>query len=85
MDWLDCPLVGVIPGKVSGAPLLKNTRLPAGAITSNYDSFRNQGLPRDAALSATLDCYRETGIENIKTILRYRATHTHQPGPENPH
>jgi uncharacterized protein (DUF433 family) len=27
-DWSYCPLVEVIPGKVSGAPLLKNTRLP---------------------------------------------------------
>jgi hypothetical protein len=27
LDWSDCPLVEVIPGKVGGAPLLKNTRL----------------------------------------------------------
>jgi hypothetical protein len=33
LDWSDCPLVEVIPGKVSGAPLLKNTRLPVDAIT----------------------------------------------------
>ena len=32
-DWSQCPLVEVIPGKVSGAPLLKNTRLPVDAIT----------------------------------------------------
>jgi len=27
VDWSQCPLAGVIPGKVSGAPLVKNTRL----------------------------------------------------------
>jgi len=33
IDWSQCSLVEVIPGKVSGAPLLKNTRLPVEAIT----------------------------------------------------
>jgi len=29
IDWSDCPVVEVVPGKVSGAPLLRNTRPPA--------------------------------------------------------
>ena len=33
VDWSECPLVEVIPGKVSGAPLLKDTRLPVEAVT----------------------------------------------------
>ena len=78
VDWSDCPLVEVIPGKVSGAPLLKNTRLPVEAITSNYDAFRDRGLSPDAAIDETLDCYPEAGADNIKAILNYRATHTYQ-------
>jgi hypothetical protein len=46
LDWSGCPLVEVIPGKVSGAPLLKNTRLPVDAITGNYDAFRDEGCRR---------------------------------------
>ena len=38
MDWADCPLVEVTPGKVSGAPLLKGTRLPADTVLSNYEA-----------------------------------------------
>jgi uncharacterized protein (DUF433 family) len=38
MDWSDCDLVEVVPGKVSGAPLLVGTRIPAEAITVNYES-----------------------------------------------
>jgi hypothetical protein len=34
----------VIPGKVSGDPLLKNTRLPVDAITGNYDAFRRASI-----------------------------------------
>ena len=78
VDWSDCPLVEVIPGKVSGAPLLKNTRLPVEAITSNYDAFRARGLSHDAAIVETVDCYPEAGIENIKAILSYRAMHSYQ-------
>jgi uncharacterized protein (DUF433 family) len=75
IDWSDCPLVEIVPGKVSGVPLLKNTRLPVDAITGNYDAFRDEGLAPDAAIAETLDCYPEAGIDTIKAILRYRAEH----------
>jgi uncharacterized protein (DUF433 family) len=75
VDWSDCELVEVIPGKVSGAPLLKNTRLPVAAITGNYDAFQDEGFSPDAALAETLDCYPEAGLETIREILRYRDAH----------
>ena len=78
VNWSECRLVEVIPGKVSGAPLLKNTRLPVDAITSNYDAFRGEGSSPEAAVAETLDCYPETGVDNIRAILSYRATHTYQ-------
>ena len=81
VDWSECPLVEIIPGKVSGAPLLKNTRLPVEAITGNYDAFRNEGLSSDAAIFETLDCYPEAGIDTIKAILQYRASHQLQVQP----
>ena len=37
MDRSDCPLIEVIAGKVSGVPLLKGARLPAGTILENYE------------------------------------------------
>jgi len=73
LDWTDCPLVEIIPGKVSGVPLLKNTRLPVDAITGNYDAFRDEGLSPEAAIAETLDCYPEAGREAIRAILQYRA------------
>lgn len=75
VDWSDCPLVEIIPGKVSGAPLLKNTRLPVDAITGNYDAFRSEGLSPDDAVAETLDCYPEAGADAIRAILRYRTEH----------
>lgn len=78
LDWSDCPLVEVIPGKVSGAPLLKNTRLPVHAITGNYDAFLDEGLSPDDAIAETLDCYPEAGLDAIRAILDYRAAHQFQ-------
>ena len=51
IDWSNCPLVEVIPGKVNGAPLLKSTRLPVVAITGNYDALRAEGLSSDDAIA----------------------------------
>ena len=64
--------VEVIPGKVSGVPLLRNTRLPVEAITGNYDAFRDEGLSPDSAINETLDCYPEAGRDTITAILNYR-------------
>ena len=36
--WIDCPLVETVPGKVSGRPVLKGTRMPADDIVGNYES-----------------------------------------------
>jgi uncharacterized protein (DUF433 family) len=81
VDWSDCPLIEVIPGKVSGSPLLKNTRLPVDAILGNFDAFREEGLSPDAAVAETLDCYPEAGLDNIKAIVHYRAAHQFQAQP----
>jgi len=81
VDWSECPLVEVIPGRVSGAPLLKNTRLPVEAVTGNYDAFRAEGLSPDAAIAETLDCYPETSVEAIHALLDYRTAHQFQAQP----
>jgi uncharacterized protein (DUF433 family) len=74
-DWSNCPVVEIVPGKASGAPLLKNTRLPVEAIVGNYDAFRDEGLSPEAAIEETLDCYPQAGLDNIKAVLDYRAAH----------
>jgi uncharacterized protein (DUF433 family) len=78
MNRSDCSLVEIIPGEVSSAPLLRNTRLPVEAITGNCDAFRDEGLSPDAAIAETLDCYPESGIDAIKAILDYRAAYQFQ-------
>jgi uncharacterized protein (DUF433 family) len=70
VDWADCPLVEVIPGKVSGVPLLKGTRLPADTIVENYDG----GSPVEE-ISENFDISEEI----IRYLLSYAAAHLRQP------
>jgi uncharacterized protein (DUF433 family) len=37
VDWSDCALVEVNPRKVSGASILKGTRVQADSIVQNYE------------------------------------------------
>jgi uncharacterized protein (DUF433 family) len=38
VDWSGCEVVEIVPGKVSGVPLLRGTRVPADAVVENYES-----------------------------------------------
>lgn len=62
MDWKGCSLVEVIPGKVSGVPLLKGTRMPADAILENYAD----GLPADEIAEVF-----ELPINSVRELLAY--------------
>jgi uncharacterized protein (DUF433 family) len=47
MDWSNCPDVERIPGKVSGAWLVKGTRLPVDAILANADDYTPEEIATD--------------------------------------
>jgi uncharacterized protein (DUF433 family) len=35
IDWTDCPDVESVPGRCSGQPVVKGTRIPVEAILAN--------------------------------------------------
>jgi uncharacterized protein (DUF433 family) len=41
LDWSQCPVVESIPGKVSGAWVLKGTRMPVSIIFENLKAGAN--------------------------------------------
>ncbi|PYT62526.1 MAG: DUF433 domain-containing protein, partial [Acidobacteria bacterium] len=41
LDWSQCPAVESIPGKVSGAWVLKGTRMPVSVIFENLKAGAN--------------------------------------------
>ena len=37
MDWTDCPVIEVVPGRMSGAPVLRRSRVRPEDLISNID------------------------------------------------
>lgn len=53
MDWMQCDLIEIVPGKVSGAPILKGTRVTPETIVINRELGAEEiayqfSLPEDA-------------------------------------
>ena len=63
IDWKHCPIVETVPGRLAGAPVLKNTRLPVDAILNNYDD----GLEPEQIAEIF-----EVPVADVRTILEYR-------------
>ena len=38
IDWLACELIEQVPGKVSGRPIVRGTRILPDAIVNSYDA-----------------------------------------------
>jgi uncharacterized protein (DUF433 family) len=82
--WSGCDLIERVPGKVSGAPVLKGTRLPADILVGNVEGHMElRGLSQDQAIAATLKCFPRTpgGAETIRKLLAYQEAHLHQFQP----
>ena len=39
LDWSQCPAVEILPGKVSGAWVCKDTRLPVATVFENLEDM----------------------------------------------
>jgi uncharacterized protein (DUF433 family) len=60
MDWTDCPLVEIVPGKLSGAPVIVHSRVRPEDIVANRDEgadwlAENFDLP----------------VETVRTVLAF--------------
>ena len=63
MDWSGCDLVEVIPGKHSGDPLIKGTRIPADAVVSNFEA--------GSSLAEIAENYPSAAVETIEALIAY--------------
>lgn len=62
LDWSQCPAVESIPGKVSGAWVLKGTRMPVQTIFENLEA----GL----SIKEITEVFDVTEAE-VKAVLRF--------------
>jgi uncharacterized protein (DUF433 family) len=65
VDWSGCPIVEVVPGKVSGVPIIRGSRVPADQVIENYDAGES---PEDIAYNFDLN------PEDILAVVAYAAS-----------
>jgi uncharacterized protein (DUF433 family) len=67
MDWSGCELVEVVPGKVSGQPLVKDTRIPVDFV---IESFELTG-----SVDEVLEEFPRLTKEVVLRIVEFAAAH----------
>jgi len=63
MDWSGCELVEVIPGKVSGRPLVVGTRIPADLVLDYIDS--------GSSLEEIAEDYPSLSMETVRSLVSF--------------
>ena len=64
LDWSQCPAVESIPGKVSGAWVFRDTRMPVSAVFENLEA--------GATLEEIIEQFHVTR-EQIQAVLEFAA------------
>jgi uncharacterized protein (DUF433 family) len=65
LDWSQCPAVESVSGKVSGAWVLKGTRMPVSAIFENLEAGAN--------LDDIMEWYDGLDREQVKAVIEFAA------------
>jgi uncharacterized protein (DUF433 family) len=72
LDWSQCPAVESIPGRVGGAWVFKDTRLPISVVFEN--------LEYGSSIEEIMENYRVTR-EQIQVVLEFAARSAAPPVP----
>lgn len=70
-DWSQCPAVESIPGKVSGAWVLKGTRMPVSAIFENIEA--------GASIDDIMHWFDGLDREQVKAVIEFAARSLDKP------
>jgi uncharacterized protein (DUF433 family) len=63
LDWSQCPAVESIPGKVSGAWVLRGTRMPVAAIFENIEAGAN--------IDDIMEWFEGLDREQVKAVIEF--------------
>ena len=72
LDWSQCPAVESVPGRLSGAWVFKDTRMPVSAVFENLEA--------GATIDETVEQFDITR-EQIKAVLEFAARSLDAPTP----
>ena len=63
LDWSQCPAVESVPGKVSGAWVLRGTRMPVAAIFENIEA--------GACIDDIMEWFDGLDPEQVKAVIEF--------------
>jgi uncharacterized protein (DUF433 family) len=73
IDWTQCELIEQVPGKVSGRPIVRGTRILPDAIVNSYDMGGSiQDIQED---------WPSLSLAQIKRLIEFAHAHREQPNP----
>ena len=70
LDWSQCPAVESIPGKVSGAWVFRNTRMPVSVVFDNLEA--------GATIDEIVEWFDVTP-EEVKAVIEFAARSLEAP------
>ncbi|MCX6607674.1 MAG: DUF433 domain-containing protein [Acidobacteria bacterium] len=74
IDWLACELIEQVPGKVSGRPIVRGTRILPDAIVDSYDLGET--------IDELLEGFPSLSVVQIRRLIEF--AHTQRRQPPNP-
>ena len=73
LDWSQCPAVESVPGKVSGAWVLRGTRMPVATIFENIEAGAN--------IDDIMEWFDGLDREQVKAVIEFAARSLDTPAP----
>lgn len=73
LDWSQCPAVESVPGKMSGAWVFRNTRMPVAAVFENLED--------GVTIDELIELYAGLTNDQIKAVLDFAARSLGAPVP----
>ena len=73
IDWTQCELIEQVPGKVSGRPIVRGTRILPDAIVNSYDA--------GGTLDDIHEDYPGLSILQIERLIEFAHVQRGQPVP----
>jgi len=81
IDWSQCPAVESIPGKVSGAWVFKDTRLPVATVIENLEDLSvDEVMEQFDVTREQINAVLDFVAQSLKTSIPER-----QPSPVDAH
>jgi uncharacterized protein (DUF433 family) len=71
LDWSECPAVESIPGKVSGAWVLKGTRMSVSSIFENLEA--------GASIDDIMEWYDGLDRDHVRAVIEFAARSLDKP------